>query len=425
MNTQNRYEDLALGMLVNDDMLFFKYHSRISPKVFYQPLHRKIMGVYQELIKKSVRPDVVSLGNGLEDSELQALQDIVTSVDFDAHFENIWAKLEENYQYTELSSILVKVNSRIKEGEEPDKIKAFLNREITSLEINTEAEDSGIGSHLNKLFASLQQSIEGTKTRGMQTGIKVYDDYTGGIYGTDLVVIAGRTSQGKTSLALNIARYLAKSQSLPGAIFSLEMSSEQLATRFASMESGVDSNKIYSGRINQVELQSMITYSDAISKSPIIIDRCKSTSLEYILNSIRKYSFVHNVKWVVVDYIQLVNSKQQSREQEIGHIARSLKNIAIELNISVIALSQLRRPEDKKFEPSIFDLRDSGQIEEAADTIMMPYRPEHYAIEYFEDGSSTEGMAEILITKGRNSGIFRFRMQFTKQLTEFKNVDAF
>jgi replicative DNA helicase len=226
---------------------------------------------------------------------------------------------------------------------------------------------------------------------------------------------------GKTSLALAFALNSSK-QNIPTAIFSYEMSYQQLLMRMISSETGIDNKWMLNGTL---DIENMITINQEIGKIekyPLYIDDCNRTSLTYLLNRIRKLHITKGVKLVLVDYLQLVNAstKKNNREQEVSLIARSLKNISKELGITIIALSQLNRGVALRTEsrPTMADLRESGEIEQAADIVVLVYRPEYYGITEVE-GDNTRGLAEIIFAKGRNIGIGKINMKFIPSLTKF------
>ena len=226
---------------------------------------------------------------------------------------------------------------------------------------------------------------------------------------------------GKTSLALAFALNAAK-QNVPTAIFSYEMSYQQLLMRMISSETGIDNKWMLNGTLDMESMKTINSEIGNIEKYPLYIDDCNRTSLTYLLNRIRKLHATKDVKLVLVDYLQLVNasSKKGSREQEVSLIARSLKNISKELGITVVALSQLNRGVAMRTEsrPTMADLRESGEIEQAADIVILVYRPEYYGITESE-GSNTRGLAEIIFAKGRNIGVGKVNMKFIPNLTKF------
>ena len=282
-------------------------------------------------------------------------------------------------------------------------------------------KEQEINDQLSDVLLELERRINSDGLTGVPTGFNSLDKFTGGWQETDLVIVGGASSMGKTSLALAFALNAAK-QNVPTAIFSYEMSYQQLLMRMISSETGIDNKWMLNGTLDMESMKTINSEIGNIEKYPLYIDDCNRTSLTYLLNRIRKLHATKDVKLVLVDYLQLVNasSKKGSREQEVSLIARSLKNISKELGITVVALSQLNRGVAMRTEsrPTMADLRESGEIEQAADIVILVYRPEYYGITESE-GSNTRGLAEIIFAKGRNIGVGKVNMKFIPNLTKF------
>lgn len=255
---------------------------------------------------------------------------------------------------------------------------------------------------------------------GLATGFSHIDSMTAGLQAGDLIVIAGRPSMGKTALALNIAQHIGVSQRIPVCFFSLEMSAEALMDRLLCAEAGIDSQRFRRGQLHNAEWNNLDSSAERISASPIYIDESGGLSITDMRARARRLSGKCKLGIVIVDYLQLVRGtvRTERREQEIAEIARGLKNMAKELGIPVIALSQLNRSveqrEDKR--PLLSDLRESGAIEQDADLIAMLYRDD-----YYNKDSSDVGMAEVLISKQRKGPTGVVRLRFASELTRFED----
>ena len=228
---------------------------------------------------------------------------------------------------------------------------------------------------------------------------------------------------GKTSFALALAYNAAYYTKTPTVIFSYEMSAIQLLRRLISMDSEIRNRYITNGTLNKDELLKIHDSISNLESIPLSIDEGNLTSLNYLLYRIKEYVKDKQVKLVLVDYLQLVTSKSKSgsREQEVSQVARSLKNLAKELNITIIALSQLNRGVGMRnnSKPTLSDLRESGEIEQAADVVVLIYRPEYYGIEYNDDGKESKGTANIIFAKGRNIGVGEVTLKFKSEITKF------
>lgn len=257
---------------------------------------------------------------------------------------------------------------------------------------------------------------------GIPTGFLDLDYRTAGLQPSDLILIAARPSMGKTALELNIARHVAFRKNLTVAIFSLEMSKEQLVNRMLSMESYVDSQKLRTGQMNDQEWEKLIESAGVIGKSSLIIDDTPGISIAELRSKCRKYKLEHNLSMIMIDYLQLMtgNGKNESRQQEISDISRSLKAVARELSVPVVAFSQLSRAVEQRpdHRPILSDLRESGAIEQDADVVMFIYRDE-----YYNHDSEKKGIAEIIIAKQRNGPIGTIELAWLPEYQRFMNLE--
>lgn len=266
--------------------------------------------------------------------------------------------------------------------------------------------------------------MDGANPDSIMTGLNVLDERFG-LHGGDLVVIAGETSQGKSALATTIARNMA-SDGVPVAYYSLEMGAKQLAARIVARDVHLPSSRLLYDRLSDEEFATFYDKSIAAENLPIYFDEANKTSLEKVCTSVRVMARERGVKVVFIDYIQIfVNgARQDNREQELADIARTFKRLAVETGVCIVALSQLSRDPNNR-EPTVARLRGSGQIEEAADTVILIYRPEVYGIQqYPHTDISTSGNAKIIIGKGRNIGIGEDFVGFDSTLTHFFNLES-
>ncbi|HOF04215.1 MAG TPA: replicative DNA helicase [Syntrophales bacterium] len=258
---------------------------------------------------------------------------------------------------------------------------------------------------------------------GVPTGFEKVDDLTSGLQNADLIIIAGRPSMGKTAFALNIAQYVGMQMSLPVCLFSLEMAKEQIAMRMLAATAKVDSQRIRKGFLGETDWPRLTTAAGSLSEAPIFIDDTAAITVLEMKAKARRLKAEHGLGLVIIDYLQLMRSgaTKDSREQEISEISRSLKALAKELNVPVIALSQLnRKVEDRtNRRPQMADLRESGAIEQDADVIAFIYRDEVY--NKAEDNPE-KGMAEVIIAKQRNGPIGTVKLAFLEKFTSFENL---
>ena len=257
---------------------------------------------------------------------------------------------------------------------------------------------------------------------GIPTGFLDLDYRTAGMQPSDLVLIAARPSMGKTAFELNLARHAAFKKGLTVAIFSLEMSKEQLVNRMLSMESSVDAQKLRTGQMSDQEWEKLIESAGVIGKSSLIIDDTPGIGIAELRSKCRKYKLEHNLSIIMIDYLQLMtgNGKTESRQQEISEISRSLKAVARELSVPVIAFSQLSRAGEQRpdHRPILSDLRESGAIEQDADVVMFIYRDD-----YYNHDSEKKGIAEIIIAKQRNGPIGTIELAWLPEYQRFMNLE--
>ncbi|MBO4514204.1 MAG: replicative DNA helicase, partial [Lachnospiraceae bacterium] len=257
---------------------------------------------------------------------------------------------------------------------------------------------------------------------GIATGFNDLDYRTAGMQPSDLVLIAARPSMGKTAFALNIAQNVAFRQKKCVAIFSLEMSKEQLVNRMFSLESNVDAQKLRTGQLADNEWERLIESAAQIGKSNLIIDDTPSISVSELRSKCRKYKMEHGLSMIIIDYLQLMSGsgKNESHQLEIAEISRNLKAVARELNVPVLALSQLSRGVEGRpdHRPMLSDLRDSGAIEQDADVVMFIYRDD-----YYHPDTEKKGISEIIVAKQRNGPIGTVELVWLPEYTKFANLD--
>ena len=256
---------------------------------------------------------------------------------------------------------------------------------------------------------------------GLATGFIDLDYKTSGFQPSDLILIAARPSMGKTAFVLNIAEYMAFRSNETVAIFSLEMSKEQLVNRLFAMESRVDSQLLRTGNLSDGDWANLIEAAGIIGRSNLIIDDTPGISVSELRSKCRKYKLEHNLSVIMIDYLQLMQGsrRSESRQQEISDISRSLKEIARELQVPVVALSQLSRAVEQRpdHRPMLSDLRESGAIEQDADVVMFLYRDD-----YYNHDSEKKDVAEVIIAKQRNGAIGTIELAWLPRFTKFANM---
>ncbi len=275
-----------------------------------------------------------------------------------------------------------------------------------------------VANALAKISAAGQ--MDGSVT-GIPTGFIDLDYKTAGLQPSDLILIAARPSMGKTAFVLNIAQHMAFKKKKGVAIFSLEMSKEQLINRMFSLESSVDAQKLRVGNLNEAEWEQLVEGAGTIAESNLIIDDTPGISIAELRSKCRKFKMEHGLDIIIIDYLQLMSGsgRSESRQQEISEISRSLKAVARELNVPVVALSQLSRAVEQRpdHRPMLSDLRESGAIEQDADVVMFLYRDD-----YYNKDTELKGISEVIIAKQRNGPIGTVQLAWIPQYTMFRNL---
>jgi replicative DNA helicase len=287
---------------------------------------------------------------------------------------------------------------------------------------------------IEKAIKTIEDNSQKEGISGVPSGFKALDMVTSGWQPSDLVIIAARPGMGKTAFVLSMARNIAVEMNMPVAIFSLEMSSVQIITRLISSETEIGSEDLKKGQLNTHQWQALRSKVNKLENAPLFIDDTPGISIFDLRAKCRRLVHQHGVRIIIIDYLQLMTAGGSgknaggNREQEISLISRSLKAIAKELSVPVLALSQLNRGVETRSatgskRPLLSDLRESGAIEQDADIVSFIYRPEYYKLESWEDGTSTTNQAEIIIAKHRNGGLEDVRLKFEGKFTRFSDLD--
>jgi len=410
-----------LGKILNSPKEYYDVHSLISEGLFIDPLNRRIYKVLSELLNKGEKVDPLIIRSKINDPLISVrLGDCISSDHFSYITKHLVLFLSQEDKKTKLKSLLQNTTIKIDKGHDLFEVIDYVEDNIKSI---SEVRDSGIPDikkQLKNLHKDIDDRLSNKFVSGIPTGFQSIDKFTGGWQKTDLIIIGGASSMGKTSLGLAFCFNAVKSE-IPTAIFSYEMSDLQLLQRLVCSESQVNNRYVMKGTLQGHEVKKIHEAIGVLEKKPLYIDDCSDSSIKYLLNKIRQYVITKDVKVFLVDYLQLVKSSGQSREQEVAYVARELKNIAKSLNITIIALSQLSRNVERRDanKPTLSDLRESGEIEQAADIVMLVYRPEYYGIDTDEEGNSTEGLVDLIFAKGRNIGTGTLPLKFKKEYTKF------
>lgn len=415
----NKAESTLLSYLIFNPNFYLLRASEITEDIFTEQVNKDVFNALKTLLENGKNVNTITVSDQMnKDGAFEVVTEILQNHIY-TDIEDLITFLCDSAKERSLGFILSEAMGKISSGGWQE-ATVFLTQKISEINQKGSKDYSPIKNDLDALLKHIEVNLTSERVIGIGTGISQFDDFSGGFHFSDLVILAGRTSMGKTSLSLTIARNAAVDFKVPTAFFSLEMSAQQITARAASMESFISSKRLLTSKLETYEVDSLKNSIDNIYQSKLFI-ASSSNKITDILSMMMGYILKENVKLFFIDYLQLVtlNQKGISREQEVGQMARIFKNFAKENNVCVVALSQLKRGDNGTKEPSLSDLRDSGQIEEAADIVMFVHRPEYYGITEFDDGENSTGRAEIIIAKGRNIGLARFRLNFIASLTKF------
>jgi replicative DNA helicase len=426
-------EQSILGGILLDNHALNDVLEILNAKDFYSEAHRRIFAAIIELADKNEPSDLITLSSALKDKNqlehvggmtyLASLVDNVPSAANVAHYAKI---VKEKAILRGLIGTATEILTKSYDtGADVDHVLDEAEHAIFEISENKiKPAFFSIKDIVKDSFKTIEKLYERKElVTGVPTGFQKIDELTSGLQKSDLIIIAGRPSMGKTAFALNIARYAALEENVTVAIFSLEMAKEQLAIRMLASEAKVDSQRIRRGFLGETDWPKLTTAAGRLSEAPIYIDDTPAIMVLEMKAKARRLKAESGLGLIILDYLQLMRSggSKDSREQEISEISRSLKALAKELSVPVVALSQLNRKVEDRINkrPQMADLRESGAIEQDADLIAFIYRDEVY--NKVEEGSE-KGMAEIIIGKQRNGPTGIVKLAFLEKYTCFENL---
>jgi len=435
-------ESAVLGAVMLEKQAVNAVIEILKPESFYKEVHQKIYASIQDLFARSEPIDILTVTQNLKKSGdlefiggayyISQLTDRVAST---ANVETHARIIAQKFIQRELIRIS---NEIIKDAfEESTDVFELLDKAEDGL---FKVAEGNIKKSYSKMSGVVKEALDGIEAArkntdgvsGIPTGFTKLDRLTGGWQRSDMIVLAARPGMGKTAFVLSMARNVAVDYKIPVAVFSLEMSAVQLVNRLISGEAEIEGDKLKRGTLDDHEYQKMHERVTRLSEAPLYIDDTPGLSVFDLRAKCRRLKAQHGIDMIVIDYLQLMTAggmnKGGNREQEISTISRSIKGLAKELNVPIIALSQLSRSVetrggDKK--PMLSDLRESGAIEQDADIVSFIYRPEYYGLLEDDDGNSLAGVGEIIIAKHRNGSLDTVQLRFKGQYAKFVNMDSF
>lgn len=427
-------EQSLIGSMIMDRDAIMAASELLVKEDFYHQQYGILFEAMVDLFNNREPVDLITLQNKLKEmnvppeiSALEYVRDLVDAVPTSANAKYYAQIVRDKSMLRRMIRTTEDIANDCYQGSETTEVLL----EQTEKKIFDLLQNRGGGDFVpikQVVINALDRIEKASKTQGNVTGIATgfldLDYKTSGLQPSDLILVAARPSMGKTALVLNIAQYVAFHSDLCTAIFSLEMSKEQLVNRLFSLESRVDAQKLRSGDLSDADWEKLIEGAGTIGQSKLIIDDTPGISVSELRSKCRKYKLEHDLKLIIIDYLQLMSGSggraSDSRQQEISEISRSLKGLARELNVPVIALSQLSRAVEQRpdHRPMLSDLRESGAIEQDADVVMFIYRDD-----YYNKDTEDKGLAEIIIAKQRNGPIGTINLVWLPEYTKFANME--
>ncbi|MDD2970777.1 MAG: replicative DNA helicase [Lachnospiraceae bacterium] len=424
-------EQSVIGSMLIDREAIAAATEIVTEEDFYSKQYGILFQAMVELNDEGQPVDLVTLQNRLREkdvppevSSLEFVRDLITAVPTSANVKYYANIVAEKSTLRRLIKLNEEIANTCYSGKES--LEVILEEtEKKTFQLVQKRNTSDYVPIRQVVINAMDKIEEASKNKGAVTGIATgfadLDFKTAGMQPSDLVLVAARPSMGKTAFVLNLAQNMAFKQNKTVAIFSLEMSKEQLVNRLFSLESRVDSQHIRTGNLSDKEWEDLIESAGIIGKSNLIIDDMPGISVAELRSKCRKYKLEHNLSIIIIDYLQLMSGsgKGDSRQQEISDISRALKSLARELSVPVIALSQLSRAVEQRpdHRPMLSDLRESGAIEQDADVVMFIYRDD-----YYNHDTERKNIAEIIIAKQRNGAIGTVELAWLPNLTKFADL---
>lgn len=432
-------EEAVIGGLLLEQNALSAVIDFLKPEVFYLEAHKKIFAAIQDLFARQKPIDMLTVTHELKakgDLEIvggayyiaQLTRRVASAANIEYHARIVVQKY--------IQRRLIEISSEITRDAFEDTIDVFdlldkAEQKLFSVSENNLRRDH---SDMQSLVSEAVKSIENAKNsdgsyRGVPSGFSALDRITGGWQNSDLIVLAARPGMGKTAFVLTMARNISVELNRPVAFFSLEMAAIQLVTRLIASETRLPAEKLRRGDLKEHEWQQLNARLNNLMEAHLYIDDTPALTIFELRAKARRMKQQYDIQLIVIDYIQLMQGtvERGNREQEISNISRSLKSLAKELDIPIIALSQLNRSVETRTgskKPILSDLRESGAIEQDADMVLFIYRPEYYKFDQMEDGTPSAGMAQLIIAKHRNGPLADINLRFNAQYAQFTDYEG-
>lgn len=433
-------EEAVLGAIMLEKNAALEVLDILHPESFYNPAHQKIFSAVYELSRTYQPIDILTVTEMLRKTkELDEvggayyISKLTSNVGSAAHIEHHARIIAQKHIQRELIRVAVDIQKQA--YDDAVDVLDLLNYSENSIFQLAEGNIKNETLKISEIIGEALDKIEEASKRednlsGVPSGFTSLDRITAGWQPSDLVIIAARPSMGKTAFILSMARNMAVNHKVPIGIFSLEMSTLQLVNRLIAAETELSSEKLRSGNLQDYEWEQLDIKTKNLNDAPIFVDDTPAITIFELRSKCRRLKTQHGLKMIIIDYLQLMTGTPETRgnrEQEVSTISRGLKALAKELDVPVIALSQLNRSVEMRSgdkRPQLSDLRESGAIEQDADIVIFIHRPEKYGITEDAEGNSTHGLAEIIIAKHRNGAITDVQLKFRNELAKFEEFEV-
>ena len=438
-NEIDKVEEVVLGAIILEQESLHEVVDLLHPDMFTHVKSNAIAKTILELYDAKTHIDIVTLYNQIKTKKrtdivsAHDLSKLTNNVASSAHLVSHVQILHQRFIKARISLMSTKLHNKAQELDQ-DSIDLIIEAEKQLSEINDLISKTKFTS-TEELYNKLKENNQKIRDNpsaiiGVNTGFDAINVLTGGFQKSDMIILAARPGMGKTSLALNLAANAAVDFKQPTVVFSLEMSNTQLLARIISQKSGIAIEDIIRTGMDDQQVSRFEQFGQSIYSSPIFIEDTPAMTINDFRAKAARYKREHDIELIVIDYLQLMKAGQKthSQEHEVAEISKAIKQTAKELDLPIIALSQLSREVEKrggKKKPGLSDLRYSGAIEQDADIIMFLYRPEYYGITHDENGYTTEGLAELDFAKHRNGSIASIDLKFDAKTTNFKSLNHF
>jgi len=435
-------EEAVLGALLIDQKVQSDIIDFLQPEMFYTDAHQRIYRVIREIFSSTDPIDMLTVVNALKKAgELEMvggayyIAQLTRRVGSAANIEYHARIILQKYIQRKLIEISAEISTEAFEDSADvfDLLDKAEQKLFSISENNLRREHSDMASLVKDALENIEKASKHDGSyQGVPSGFAEVDRITAGWQKSDLIVLAARPGMGKTAFVLSMARNISVDYKRPVVVFSLEMTGVQLVTRLIASETQLSADKLKKGELKDHEWQQLHSRITNLMDAPLYIDDTPALSIFELRAKARRMKQQYDIQLIIIDYIQLMQSGSDkgggNREQEISNISRSMKSLAKELNVPIIALSQLNRSVETRGgikKPLLSDLRESGAIEQDADMVAFIYRPEYYKLEAFEDNTPSAGMAELIIAKHRNGALAEVKLRFIAQFAQFTDYDQF